>query len=114
MFVLDRLWIYGAGNRAPVGMSHEVDFPPPSAFSAALLTRGWAAILKQLPAVCLLFLLGQAFAADLKVLPAHIRSDPFGQIVEADRSAKVQPAASIDLTSARDAYVSCRLGVGSA
>ncbi len=71
-------------------------------------------IFRRFPLVCVLFLLGQALAADLAVLPAHIRSDPFGQVVDADRAAKVQPAASIELTSAREAYASCRLLVSSA
>jgi hypothetical protein len=48
-------------------------------------------------------------AADLSVLPAHIRSDPFGQVVPADRSAAVSPARSIALESPRAAYVSCRI-----
>ncbi len=70
-------------------------------------------IFKRFPLLFLLFLLGQANAADLTVLPAYVRADPFGQIVEADRSARVQPAARIELTSARDAYASCRLLVTS-
>ncbi len=59
-------------------------------------------------------LLGHSLAADLTVLPAHIRSDPFGQVVAADRSANVRPAAKIALASAREAYVSCRLLVTNA
>lgn len=71
-------------------------------------------IFKFFPAICFLFLLGLANAADLTVLPAHVRADPFGEIVVADRAANARPAAMIELSSARDAYVSCRLVVSSA
>ncbi len=54
-------------------------------------------------------MLGNALAADLTALPAHVRSDPFGQMAPADRTANVQPAARIALSSAREAYVSCRI-----
>ncbi len=53
-------------------------------------------------------------AVELSVLPAHIRADPFGRIVEADRTADVQPARALALTAARAGYVSCRLLVSSA
>ncbi|MBE0660489.1 MAG: DUF4091 domain-containing protein [Bryobacteraceae bacterium] len=56
----------------------------------------------------------QALAADLSVLPAHIRTDPFGQIVAADRAAAVPPAKQITLVSARGAYASCRIVVSGA
>ncbi|MBA3974614.1 MAG: hypothetical protein C0504_10405 [Candidatus Solibacter sp.] len=55
----------------------------------------------------------QALAADLSVLPAHIRGDPFGRIVAADRAAAVPPAKQITLVSARGAYASCRIVVTS-
>lgn len=64
--------------------------------------------------LALCILLGHSLAADLTVLPAHIRSDPFGQVVAADRSVNVRPAAKIALASAREAYVSCRLLVTNA
>jgi hypothetical protein len=64
--------------------------------------------------LALCVLLGNALAADLSVLPAHIRSDPFGQAVPADRSAAVPPAKSITLESLRGAYASCRILVSSA
>jgi hypothetical protein len=53
-------------------------------------------------------------AADIAVLPAHIRADPFGKAVEADRTAWVEPAKAIALVSPRAAYVSCRILVSSA
>ena len=56
----------------------------------------------------------QALAADLSVLPSHIRTDPFGQIVGADRAAAVKPAQQITLVSARAAYASCRIVVSAA
>ncbi len=46
---------------------------------------------------------------DLRVLPAHVRTDPFGVIVEADRGAGATPQSTIALESARAAYVSCQL-----
>lgn len=64
-----------------------------------------ALLIAAMPAVC---------AADLAVLPAHVRSDPFGQIVAADRSAQVAPAKAITLVSPRAAYASCRILVTSA
>ncbi len=64
--------------------------------------------MKAAPLALALLLLTCA-AADLSVLPAHIRSDPFGQVVPADRSASIAPAKSIALESPRAAYVSCRI-----
>jgi hypothetical protein len=52
-------------------------------------------------------------AADLSVLPAHIRPDPFGKVVEADRPASIQPASAIALAAPRAGYVSCRILVSS-
>ena len=60
-----------------------------------------------------LLLAAHALAADLAVLPAHIRSDPFGRTVAADSPAAA-PASTITLTSARGAYASCRILVSSA
>jgi hypothetical protein len=60
------------------------------------------------------FCLAQACcAAGLAALPAHIRSDPSGKVVESDRSAGVEPSPGIGLVSPRAAYVSCRLLVTS-
>ena len=50
-------------------------------------------------------------AADLTVLPEYVRIDPFGQVVQADRGAALQPARTITLDAARAGYVSCRLVV---
>ncbi len=47
--------------------------------------------------------------ADLAVLPEHLRPDPFGGIVEADRVAGAAPARRIALESGRAAYASCHL-----
>lgn len=55
------------------------------------------------------FVLLSCAAAELAVLPAFVRSDPFGQVVPADRAAAILPAKSITLDSPRAAYVSCRL-----
>ncbi|MCZ2156782.1 MAG: DUF4091 domain-containing protein [Bryobacterales bacterium] len=52
--------------------------------------------------------------AEISVLPAHIRADGEGRVVEADRSAGVTPARKITLTSPRAAYASCRVLVSSA
>ncbi|MCC7340865.1 MAG: DUF4091 domain-containing protein [Bryobacterales bacterium] len=71
-------------------------------------------IFKFFSAICLLLALGRGYAAELAVLPSHVRTDPFGQIVAADAPAKVEPAARITLRSAREAWVSCRLLVKSA
>jgi hypothetical protein len=49
-------------------------------------------------------------AADLGVLPEHIRPDPFGGVVEADRPG-TRPAHAFALEGARAAYVSCQLTV---
>ncbi len=47
--------------------------------------------------------------ADLVVLPEHLRPDPFGGIVEADRVAGAAPARRIALESGRASYASCHL-----
>ena len=62
----------------------------------------------------LILMAAGAIAAELKVLPAHVRSDPFGQVAAADRVPGVEPAATITIESARAAYASCRLVVSSA
>lgn len=49
----------------------------------------------------------------LSVLPAHIRADPFGRVVEADRQAPFEPGKTITLVTPRAAYVSCRILVSS-
>lgn len=62
-----------------------------------------------------LFLLAAVCAAaDLSVLPAHVRVDPFGRVVEADRPGSVEAARRIVLDAPRAAYVSCRVLVTSA
>jgi hypothetical protein len=50
-----------------------------------------------------------AAAADLKLLPEHVRSDPFGAVVARDRAGAVEPARSLTLEAPRAAYVSCRI-----
>jgi Domain of unknown function (DUF4091) len=65
--------------------------------------RGWA--------ICTL-LLSIAFicnGAELLTLPEHLRPDPFGKVVEADRTAGAAPARSIFLEGARAGFVSCHL-----
>ena len=52
-----------------------------------------------------------AAAADVKLLPEHIRVDPFGAVVERDRGSGVEAARSITLEAPRAAYVSCRIVV---
>ena len=42
-------------------------------------------------------------------LPEHLRPDPFGGIVEADRVTGAAPAHQIVLESGRAAYASCHL-----
>ena len=57
-------------------------------------------------------LLGAALTcrgADLTALPEHLRPDPFGAIVEADRTAGAAPVHAIALETARAAYASCHL-----
>lgn len=53
-------------------------------------------------------------AADLTVLPAHVRVDPSGQVLKADQGAGAAPARSLVVESARAAHVSCRVVVTSA
>jgi len=48
-------------------------------------------------------------AGNLLTLPEHLRPDPFGGIVEADRTPGVAPARSIVLEGARSSFVSCHL-----
>jgi len=48
-------------------------------------------------------------AADLTALPEHLRPDPFGAIVEADRIAGTASAHAIALETARAAYASCHV-----
>jgi len=48
-------------------------------------------------------------AGDLLTLPEHFRPDPFGGIVEADRSPGAAPARAITLEGARASFVSCHL-----
>jgi hypothetical protein len=43
------------------------------------------------------------------LLPEHLRPDPFGGIVEADRAADTAPARRLVLASGRAAYASCHL-----
>ena len=50
-------------------------------------------------------------APGLGVLPEHVRADPFGGMIEADRSGVSAPARSITLEGTRAAYVSCRIVV---
>ncbi len=50
-------------------------------------------------------------AADLTALPEHLRPDPFGDIVVADRAVRVAPAHSIVLETARAGYASLHLAV---
>lgn len=50
-------------------------------------------------------------AVDLSLLPAHIRSDPFGGIAAADRRPDVVPQKQMTLVTARGAYASCRIVV---
>lgn len=57
---------------------------------------------------------GVCLAAEISVLPAHIRADGAGRVVEADRSAGVEPARKMTLVSPRAAYASCRVLVSSA
>jgi hypothetical protein len=53
-----------------------------------------------------------AVAADLTVLPAHLRPDPFGAIVAPDRIAPpAAPAHDIGLETARASSVSCHLAI---
>jgi hypothetical protein len=48
--------------------------------------------------------------ATLQWLPEHLRPNPFGEIVEADRGAGEKARSGpIELTGARDGYVSCHL-----
>jgi hypothetical protein len=47
--------------------------------------------------------------ADLTALPEHLRPDPFGAIVEADRTAGAASAHVVGLETARAAYASCHL-----
>jgi hypothetical protein len=48
-------------------------------------------------------------AADLTAIPEHLRPDPFGAIVEADRTAGATAAHAIALETARAAYASCHV-----
>ena len=61
---------------------------------------------------CIAFALAAALrcaGGDLLGLPEHLRPDPFGGIVEADRVAGAAPAHQIVLESGRAAYASCHL-----
>jgi hypothetical protein len=49
--------------------------------------------------------------ANLTALPEHLRSDPFGAIVEPDRTGGAVPTAEVVFESPRAAYVSCHLMV---
>jgi hypothetical protein len=55
----------------------------------------------------------QAFALDVSLMPAHVRTDPFGAVVAADRVAGVSPAKQLTLAAARGGYASCRVVVSS-
>jgi len=58
----------------------------------------------------LISLLGVACAAaDLTAFPEHLRPDPFGAIVEADRNAAASATHAVELEAARGAYVSFHL-----
>src|ERR1019366_6438101 len=62
--------------------------------------------------VLLVSLLGTTLVcrgADLTALPEHLRPDPFGAIVEADRTADAASAHVVGLETARAAYASCHL-----
>ena len=48
-------------------------------------------------------------AAELLTLPEHLRPDPFGEVVEADRTPGFAPGQSIILEGARTVFVSCHL-----
>ena len=48
-------------------------------------------------------------AAELLTLPEHLRPDPFGEVVQADRTPGLAPAKNILLEGARTAFVSCHL-----
>src|ERR1039458_6064625 len=65
--------------------------------------RGWA--------ICMLLLsidfVGNG--AELLTLPEHLRPDPFGKVVEADRTVGAALARSISLEGARAGFVSCHL-----
>jgi hypothetical protein len=51
-------------------------------------------------------------SAEVRILPEHLRPDPFGGIVHADRNAGGAPAEKIVLAGARAAFVSCHLTAG--
>jgi hypothetical protein len=67
--------------------------------------RGWANCTLLLSFACV------CSAAELLVLPEHMRPDPFGKVVDADRTPGAAPAGKIFLESARAAFVSCHLVV---
>lgn len=48
------------------------------------------------------------WAAELRLLPEHVRVDPFGEVIEADRGGAAAGSAP-QLASARAAFVSCRV-----
>lgn len=48
-------------------------------------------------------------AAEPPTLPEHLRPDPFGEVVQADRMPGLAPAKGILLEGARTAFVSCHL-----
>ena len=52
---------------------------------------------------------GACAGAGLTALPEHERPDPFGFIVESDRTAGAAPTHAVILETARAAYVSCHL-----
>ena len=59
-------------------------------------------------AALLLLATASVWAAELSLLPEHVRVDPFGEVIEADRGGAVAGSA-LKLESARAAYVSCRV-----
>ncbi|WP_321475573.1 DUF4091 domain-containing protein [uncultured Paludibaculum sp.] len=48
-------------------------------------------------------------AQELLLLPEHMRPDPFGKVVEVDRTAGLVPGKSITLEAARASFVSCHV-----
>lgn len=58
----------------------------------------------------LLLACASAWAADVRLLPEHVRVGPFGEVMGADRGG-ARPSETLRLESARAGYVSCRVVV---